>query len=436
MPQDLKTLAKAVWLTLICAGGTLAQLEFEAEPIHYGSAQSSDRVSVLKEDIESGALQLNYCEKNGYLSAVLDHLDVPVSSQVLVFSKTSFQLRRIHPRRPRAVYFNDDVYVGWVQGGDVVEISAVSPELGAVFYTIDQQPHPRPEVIRDQGQCISCHASSRTAGVPGHLVRSVFPGKSGQPYFGSGTYTIDHRSPFDQRWGGWFVTGTHGGQRHMGNAIANRDDHQIDRQSGANLTDLSERIDTDPYLSEHSDIVALMVLEHQTQMHNLITRATYESRIAKHYDQVMNEALERPASHRSDSAKRRMAAAANKLVEYMLFAEEMKITDRISGTSGFADEFAKKGPRDQQGRSLRDFDLASRMMKYPCSYLIYSPAFDGIPSECKDEVYRRLHHVLTGELSKSDADTFSHLSTEDRTSILEILKDTKTDLPQYWRNAT
>ena len=184
------------------------------------------------------------------------------------------------------MYFNDDVYVGWVQNGDVVEISAADPQLGAVFYTLRQEQAERPKIVRDRGQCIVCHASSRTSGVPGHLVRSVYADKSGQPFFGSGTFTTDHRSPFKERWGGWYVTGTHGKQRHMGNVISTDRDRpeDLDMEAGANITDLSDHVNTSPYLSPHSDIVALMVLEHQSRMHNLITRANFEAKSAHHYD--------------------------------------------------------------------------------------------------------------------------------------------------------
>ena len=275
---------------------------------------------------------------------MLELLDVPVSSQMLVFSKTSFQLRRITPRRPRAVYFNDDVYVGWVQGGDVVEISSADPQQGAIFYTLKQEPSESPKFVRDRGQCISCHASSRTMGVPGHLVRSVYSDRGGQPLFGAGTFTTDHRSPFKERWGGWYVTGSHGAHRHMGNVFAADRDRpeQLDVEAGANLVDLRQHVNLSPYLGPDSDIVALMVLEHQTRMHNLITRANFETRSALHYDRIMNEAMGRPLDHRSESAQRRIESTAHKLVDYMLFANEFNLKHPIKGTSAFQSEFSTR----------------------------------------------------------------------------------------------
>jgi hypothetical protein len=405
-----------------------AQLEFEREPISYGTAPVHDRVARLQQDLERGTVTLTYDEEHGYLKSLLAALDVPASSQGLVFSKTSFQLRRISPSRPRAVYHNYDTYVGFVQGGEVLELAAVDPEQGAVFYTLPQEQVEKPRFIADRGECLTCHASSRTQGVPGVLVRSVFSDERGQPQIGSGTFSTDHRSPLDERWGGWYVTGTHGDMRHMGNVLA-RDrtrPEQLDRDAGANISDLSALVDTQPYVAPTSDIVALMVLEHQVQMQNYLTLAGYETRHALFYDQVMNEALERPADYQSESTQRRVAAAGDKLLKYLLFAEEFPLTAPISGSAEFRRDFEGRGPRDSQGRSLRDLDLQHRLFKHPCSYLIYSESFDRLPAPVHSYVCKRLFRILTGE---DDDPAFARLSLEDRRAVLEILSETK---PGLW----
>lgn len=417
---------------VLSAGSANAQLEFESSPINYETAPVTDRVSVLQARMARGESTLEYDDQHGYLRSVLEHLDVPVASQMLVFSKTSFQQRKISPRRPRAIYFNDEVYVGWVQGGDFVEVSSADPNQGAIFYTLSQEQSDAPHFVRDRGQCLTCHASSRTAGVPGHLVRSVYAGRSGLPFFGSGTFTTDHSSPFKQRWGGWYVSGTHGAQRHMGNVTATDSSRpeKLDTERGANVADLSQLLDVSAYLGDSSDIVALMVLEHQTQMQNLITRAGFETRAALHYDQIMNQAMDRPVDHRSDSAKRRIASVGDKLVDYMLFVDEFQLTDPVRGTSAFSSEFAARGPFDSRGRSLRDLDLTHRVLKYPCSYLIYSKPFANLPPLVKEHVYRRLFDVLVGVNEEA---RYAHLTSADRRAILEILHDTQTDLPDYWQ---
>jgi hypothetical protein len=213
----------------------------------------------------------------------------------------------------------------------------------------------------------------------------------------------------------------------MGNVFSadRRNPEAIDVDAGANRQELKGLVDTSPYLQSDSDIVALMVLEHQTQMHNYITLANFETRHALHYDQIMNKALERPDDCRSESAKRRIGAAAEKLVRYMLFVDEFKLKSPVAGTSEFAAQFPARGPRDGQGRSLRELDLTGRLFKYPCSYLIYSESFNSLPPPVKQQVYDRLVQVLSGDDRSSE---FAHLSPADRTAVREILVETKPDL--------
>jgi hypothetical protein len=352
---------------------------------------------------------------------------------MLVFSKTSLQRHRIAPHTPRAVYFNDDVYVGFCQNGDVLEVSAADPQLGAVFYTLDQRRTDRPHLTRHGDTCLICHGSSQTHGVPGHLVRSVYADAQGLPILASGTYRTDHTSPLRQRWGGWYVTGTHGGQAHLGNLVVRqrRVVEPVDNAAGLNVTDLSDRIETKAYPTPHSDIVALMVLAHQAEGHNLITQANFQTRQALHQEEALNRDLGQPAGHRWDSTARRIKAAGEPLVQYLLFSGEAELTGKLRGTSGFAEEFAGRGPRDERGRSLRDFDLERRLFKYPCSYLIYSASFDALPAPVKEYVLRRLWDVLGG---RDTGKEFAHLSPADRRAIREILLATKKDLPDYWRS--
>lgn len=403
-----------------------AQMEFERPPIDYHNGPLSDPAARLACELDAGRVALEYEEPQGFLRSVLRAFDIPESSQVLVFSKTSLQLRRISPRRPRAIYFNDETYIGWVQGGDVLEVSTVDPRQGAIFYTLAQDPDVAPRFLRDRGQCLTCHASSRTQGVPGHLVRSVFTDASGQPHFGSGTFTTDDSSPFHERWGGWYVTGTHGSMRHMGNIVSEIRDRpeDIDRERGANVTDLSPLLDLEPYLQTTSDIVALMVLEHQARLHNLLTLASFEARSALHYNGIMNAALDRPEDHLSESTERRIAAVSEKLLRGLLFADEFRLTSAVEGTSAFAEEFMSRGPRDSRGRSLRDLDLRTRLFKYPCSYLILSPSFSALPGEVRDHVTRRLRSILDG----TDEASFPHLTAADRRNIRDILDDLRPEL--------
>jgi hypothetical protein len=358
-------------------------------------------------------------------------LKVLDSSQMLVFSKTSMQRDRIAPRTPRALYFNDDVYVGFCRLGEVMEVAVADPSLGNVFYTLTQEPAGKPRFQRQTENCLSCHLS-RHQGIPALTVRSVYPDREGNPILSGGSFRTDHTSPLKERWGGWYVTGTHGKQPHLGNLILPRrtvpDD--LSNEDGVNVTDLKGRIDPGMYLTPHSDIVALMVLEHQTEMHNRIAAANYQTKLAHRDADVLNELDNAPRGRLTEGTARRVDSAAEQLVKYLLFAEEARLTEPVKGTSPFAEEFAKRGPFDNKGRSLREFDLTTRLFKYPCSYLIYTESFDRMPADVKDYVLRRLFDVLTGK----DTDrAFAHLTPADRAAILEILRDTKPDLPAYWR---
>jgi hypothetical protein len=399
--------------------------------IQYASRPFDDQIARLQQRVTAGQVKLEFAESRGYLGSMLKALDVPPESQVLVFSKTSFQAPRIAPRLPRAVYFNDSVSVAWVRGGDVLEFAAVDPRQGVVFYTLDQRETAKPHFER-RDTCLQCHATGATLGVPGLVVRSVYPEPSGMPLFQAGGFVTDHRSPLKERWGGWYVSGKHGAQVHMANAVARDRDkpEKLETDGTQNVTDLRPFFDTAAYLTPHSDIVALMALEHQVRMTNLITRVGFEARMALHDNAAMNKALDRPEDEISESVTRRVNSAAEELVEYMLFTEEARLTEPVQGVSGFTDSFERGASRDRTGRSLRDLDLQTRLLQYPCSYLIYSEAFDKMPVIARDRVYRRLWEVL----SEGDANPkFANLSKEDREAILEILLATKKGLPVYWR---
>ena len=394
--------------------------------IRYDQAPVSDRAANLNQKLERGELKLDYRDGGlGYLPSLLEHLGVNPDSQALVFSKTSFQAGKISPRNPRAIYFNDDVAVGWVRGGDGFEIAALDPKQGIIFYTLDIHQSDRPRLAR-QSVCLRCHQGPATSGVPGIFIGSVYPNSAGDPYR-EGAIVTDHRTSFQDRWGGWYVNAAHGEQRDRANAVATDpaepevlhgfENQGLSTKASQNLTSLIGFGSFSPagYLTPVSDIVALMTFEHQTQMVNFMTRLNWEERIAEH-----DHTLDSPAVN-SD---------IESLVTYMLFAEEAPLTEAIQGVSTFASTFPKRGPRDSKGRSLRDFDLNRRLFRYPLSYMIYSAAFDGLPEAVRDRVYRRIYEVLTSR----DADPkFARLSAEDRQSILEILRDTKPTLPPYFR---
>jgi hypothetical protein len=415
---------------LVAAPAIVAALPFDnidEEPIRYSASQPRDAVARLQERIDRGEVKLAYDSVRGYLPAILKELKIPVSSQTLVFSKTSLQRDRISPHSPRALYFNDESYVGWVRSGGVMELISMDPQLGAVFYTLDQQFAEKPKLKRETYECLSCHNSTLTLQVPGLTMRSVFPGKDGLPFLQAGTEITTHESPMEESWGGWYVSGTHGEQRHLGNLTFRNVDEANDpnREPGANVTDLRKLFAAQGYLTPHSDLVALMVQAHQTYVHNLITRAGYETRRALQYEKALNRDLGRPADFRSDSTVSRIKSVCEPLLKGLLFSGQQPLAAPVSGSTKFSTEFASAGPKDKLGRSLRQLDLKKRLFRYPCSHLIYSQQMDALPAEAKEYVYRRLGEVLSG---KETNEVYAHLTEADRKALREILLETKPEL--------
>ena len=365
--------------------------------IRYNTTDATTVVEALNRKLADQSATLVYDEKSGYLKSVLDLLRIPVESQMLVYTQTSLQAKHITMTNPRAIYFNDHVSVGYVRGGGLLEIVAQDPVLGSVFYVVNQQRVAAPTMGRES-QCLRCHLSWDTLGVPGQTILSTFPRKDENDY--ANGFTVDHYRPIEDRWGGWYVTGKRVPARHAGNLPLFMP-KRVDTPPPARVS-LEGQFDLSGYPTPYSDIVALMVMEHQAHLFNLFTRATWESRVG---------------------VESRVAEAADAIVDYMLFVDEAPITrGPIEGSSGFAETFTAAGPRDAKGRSLRDLDLKTRLQKYPVSYMIYSPSFRALPPQVKDLVMGRINRVLAGE---EGGPQYAHLTPPIRQAIQDILKSTR-----------
>lgn len=370
----------------------------EHPAIQYMGA-AADPIAELSRKIDGGQVTLAYrTDGSGYLPAILDQLGVPRDSQALVFSKTGLQAFATAPRTPRAIYFSDSVAIGVVRGADRLEFVATDPRQGAIFYAMDAAKSERPRIERET-LCLQCHQGPATAGIPGMYVGSVFPTASGNANFRSGAIVTDQRTAFEDRWGGWYVSGTHGSQKHRGNAVALDPSNPfvLETEGTQNLTSLDRKFDTSKYLLPTSDIVALMTFEHQTQMINLMIRAGWESRTGEVSPRTIDD-----------------------LVDYMTFANEIPIKEPIEGVSTFTKTFPQRGPKDKMGRSLRDFDLKKRLFRYPLSYLIYSDTFDAMPGPVQVDVYKKLFEALNSKDPNGRA-------------AIAIVRETKRGLPSFWR---
>jgi len=427
--RDRRSRRAAVGLTVVCIAAWAVALVAAATPplnrlpvstflhpaIAYATQPASDVVADLNRRIDAGEVRLTYEEPTGYLRPVLDALRVPVESQMLAISKTGIQALYTEPKNPRSIFFNDDVSVGYINGAPLLELAVQDPRQGVIFYTVEQKAQPNAHLER-RSNCLSCHNVASSLYVPGMLFRSSAVARDG---LAGGSDDPDDRTPFAQRWGGWYVTGTHGAMRHMGNVAGGRSatDHPLFDGAAMNRTSLDGAFDVSRYASSHSDIVALLVFGHQVRMMNLITRVGWDARVAAY-------------GHSFDPAAGVLRDGIEEFVDALLFVDEAPLTDTVKGTSGFAEMFSKAGPSDGQGRSLRQLDLDHRLMKYRCSYMIYSAAFRALPDELRTAIYRRAWNVLSG---RDVSPKYADLKEADRRAVMDILKETVSDLPSEFR---
>ncbi|HUK01572.1 MAG TPA: hypothetical protein VLW26_04780 [Steroidobacteraceae bacterium] len=402
--------------------------DFDYPTIGYAGRASHNQIARLQARIDRGEVKLQFRGERGYLDSLLAALHIDPSSQILVYSKTSLQIDHITAATPRAIYFNDDSYVAWVQDSNLLEMSVMDSELGAVFYTLVNKADSPVNVHRETSRCLACHDtfSMTGGGVPRFLISSTLVDTTGVALRNETSHETDDTTPLERRWGGWYVTGVPDHQMHLGNVRFERGatlPARNDYQRGT-MRSIDALFDTRPYLTDKSDVVALLVLEHQLYIKNLITRLNFKSRSFLARD----AAAAAPRTVSFDTASAGTQTAVHRMVEQlvraMLFADAASYRAPLAGTSGFDHWFMSQGRRDSQGRSLRDFDLRTRLFKYPLSYVIYSEAFDALPAPIKQKIYARLREIL----SASQADpAVPKLTAAQRRAILEILTATKPD---------
>jgi hypothetical protein len=375
------------------------------DPRHgYFSHPPRDPFSVFTRALDAGEETLAADNEQTLLQELLKKLKIPASSQMLVFSATSFQTGLISVRNPRAIYFNEDTYLGHVPGGRV-EIISIDPDLGAIFYLLDRPAPGRPVGFERSERCMNCHAPKRTGGFPVLVVESMIPGPSGG---GERSYRGDlsgHALPFFERFGGWHVTGIHKSFPHQGNLLieltrAGRQEVAV--QPGA-------RFDWQRYPAKTSDVLAHVLHEHQVGFINRCVEATYRTRHLP-----PNDAL--------------VQTQAEILLRYLLFADEAPLPPGgVDGDPVFKGDFLATRRTLQTGPSLKDFDLRTRLFRYRCSYMIYSQAFTGLPPALKKTLLSRLEEVLTRQMPGYD-----YLPASERQIIREILQATLPGLPPDW----
>jgi hypothetical protein len=385
----------------------------EHPDIQYATRPTTDRVAKLNQALTHNERSLQRDARTGYLLPVLEALGVPVESQLLVFSKTGVQRAYTGPHNPRAIYFDRSVVVAYVPGAPMIEIAAHDPQQGVVFYTLDQSAAA--PVPTRQTSCLTCHVSASTLNVPGVIVRSNTVGDDGNVMPRSGSYDVNHGTPHPDRWGGWFVTSDalsvpYSQRGHTGNITF---DGRGSTSNQVFVEWLNSAPETRGYLSPLSDIVSLLVFDHEMHAINLLTRLNWESRV-------------KAAGDRASGSDFAVRGLVNELAEYLLFIGEMPPSVPLTAREGVEESLVSRTPKDRQGRSFGQLELVQRLFRYPCSYMVYSEAFDGLSPSVKKAVYSRMIDILSGNGARARS---GPVSAADRQAVLEILRDTKPDFP-------
>jgi hypothetical protein len=398
--------------------------------IHYLDAPSRNEIARLQKRLDDGSLKLAVTPQHGYLEAMLKALNIDPDSQTLVFSKTSLQIDNISAATPRAIYFNDDTYVGWVQNSSLLEIVTMDADRGPVFYSLsadDATPHVQREALR----CLTCHDSfaEMGGGVPHFLFESTY-GVNGPTLLPDGVAreTTDE-TPIAERWGGWYVTGKDGGAFHLGNIQPppTSTPVSVNKVRRGSLNSLNALFDTSRYLRGTSDIAALLVLEHQVTVHNEIIHANYKSRLVLDQQQPGDDPDTLDWSQLSPKLQKRFDLMLRSLVDALVMANAAPLPRKVVPSNSFVTAFEARGPSDGHGRSLRQLELESRVFRYPLSFLIYSEGFDALPLFARQHVYARLAQLLQ---APDPGAPYNAHSAADRQAAFDILVATK---PEFAR---
>ena len=336
------------------------------DPHHgYETRQPLDRFTRVKAAFEAGQVSLDPSGELPLLRSLLVALEVPVTSQLLVTSATSLQKRLVSPRRPRAIYFNDDTYVGFVPGGQM-EVVSIDPELGGIFYLFDRFGGGRVPRVQRADNCMTCHAPRGLDETPGLAVESVIPGRTGGGEMAFRRGQSGHSVPLELRLGGWIVTGAPGSLRHRGNVIVEREAESVRERPVAP----GELFDLKRYPVATSDILPHLLLEHQVGFVNRAVQAAYRVRF-----------LERRNAGHLEAVAPEIDALARGLVRYLLFADEVPLpSGGIEGDARYKSDFRAPPhvPRRRLAPRLRppDTPLRSPLLVHDRYAVVRRPALD------------------------------------------------------------
>jgi hypothetical protein len=403
--------------------------DYQLPPHEYYDLDSQDPVSVLVRKIESGEKSPDYSSQRAFVDWLLAELEIPPASQTIVFSRTGLQRKVVSPHNPRALFFNDETYMTWIPGG-MVELASFDPALGPLFFLLQGSEEEKPAKVQfnRRESCLNgCHAGSATNYLPGLLARSLHVDAEGNPTSVdkagivvnaiSNHENMFHTMPLKERWGGWFVTGGQGKADHIGNLVIPT--RGAPAMPAPSLTETKVSYPHGP----SSDILPLLIQDHQIGLLNTLYESLYRWRTALHLANEKRAAAgEAPLTQLEHGTIEDLMPKFDKSVKQFLFAGEAPLPDGgVKGDPAFIEAFRASRIEDAKGRSLRDFDLKTRLMKHRCSHMILSPQFQGMPTEFRTLIFGRLRDVLTVRPAPAG---FEHLPDDERVALLEILDET------------
>lgn len=425
-------LALAACLGAAQAAAQVSFNDYDQPPHNYYEGEARDPVSILRRQIASGEKTPDTTSARAYVDWLLRELRIAPASQTMVFSRTGLQRKVVSPHNPRALFFNDQTYMTWIPGG-MIELASYDPERGPLFFILEGTEKQPPAAVRynQRKSCLTgCHAGSATNYLPGLLARSLYVDATGNPanVDASGIVVnaignhenMFHTMPLRERWGGWFVTGAPEKTGHIGNIL-------FPSRGGAPAAAPSPGAAPAAYPhGPSSDVLALMMQDHQIGLLNTLYESLYRWRNALFHVNEKRRKAGQPALAQLEGVELAdVLEHVEKTVRQFLFADEAALPEGgVRGDAAFIAAFQKEKRADAKGRSLRDFDLRARLMKHRCSHMILSPQFQGMPAPFRAVVFRRIREVLE---AREPAAGCEHLPADERAAILDILQATAPD---------
>jgi hypothetical protein len=369
--------------------------EFATAPHLYWEKPQQDRFSKMIAQVAAGKAALDLSNNTAFLLSLLKALEIPVSSQLLVFSGSSLQKRLINSRNPRALYFNEDTFVGFVPGGRI-EIASLDPELGLIFSIFDplRGGAALPTVTRPEG-CLNCHAEAHSYRLPGVSIESLAVDRDGSSLETYRRGEIGHMVPLADRFGGWHLTGGHGLASTRANFIGSLSPAGMARTENP----VGKFADVSNYPVATSDILPHLIHEHLSGFLNRLIQLRYLERRM------------RMAAQTSEPDRAAMQRLVDEFADYLLFKDEAALpSGGVTGEPTYQAAFLER----YAGSGLGQFDLKSRIFRLRCSYLLGT------------EIWKSnspgLQKAISSQLGKKLApETASHLTKQEKAEIRNVL---------------